>query len=103
VFGIKELMEHAQGLQSKIAALQEELAEKTVTGSSGGDMVVVEANGAQEITSIKIEDDLIASDDTEMLEDLLVAAVNDALRKSKEMVAEEVSRLTGGIRLPGLT
>jgi DNA-binding YbaB/EbfC family protein len=103
VFGIKELMEHAQGLQSKIAALQEQLAEKTVTGSSGGDMVVVEANGAQEITSIKIEDELISADDTEMLEDLLVAAVNDALRKSKEMVAEEVSKLTGGIRLPGLT
>ena len=103
MFGIKELMEHAQGLQSKIAALQEELAEKTVTGSSGGDMVVVEANGAQEITSIKIEDELISADDTEMLEDLLVAAVNDALRKSKEMVAEEVSKLTGGIRLPGLT
>jgi DNA-binding YbaB/EbfC family protein len=103
VFGIKELMERAQGLQSKIEALQEQLAEKTVTGSSGGDMVVVEANGAQEITSIKIEHELISADDIEMLEDLLVAAVNDALRKSKEMVAEEVSKLTGGIRLPGLT
>ncbi|MEJ2718653.1 MAG: YbaB/EbfC family nucleoid-associated protein [Deltaproteobacteria bacterium] len=66
-------MEHAQGLQSKIAALQDELADKTVTGSSGGGMVVVEANGAQEITSIKIEQELISSDDTEMMEDLLVA------------------------------
>ena len=103
VFGIKDLMERAQGLQSKIEALQEQLAEKTVTGSSGGDMVVVEANGAQEITSIKIEYELISANDIEMLEDLIVAAVNDALRKSKEMVAEEVSKLTGGIRLPGLT
>jgi DNA-binding YbaB/EbfC family protein len=65
-------------------------------------MVVVEANGAQEITSIKIEKDLVSSGDMEMLEDLIVAAVNDALKKSKEMVAEEVSKLTGGIRLPGL-
>jgi DNA-binding YbaB/EbfC family protein len=102
VFGIKDLMEHARDLQTKIAALQEKLADRTVTGSSGGGMVVVEANGAQEITSIKIEKDLVSSGDMEMLEDLIVAAVNDALKKSKEMVAEEVSKLTGGIRLPGL-
>jgi len=102
VFGIKDLMDHARDLQTKIAALQEQLADRTVTGSSGGGMVVVEANGAQELTSIKIEKELASSGDVEMLEDLIVAAVNDALKKSRDMVAEEVSKLTGGIRLPGL-
>ena len=102
MFGIKDLMDHARDLQTKIAALQEQLADRTVTGSSGGGMVVVEANGAQELTSIKIEKELASSGDVEMLEDLIVAAVNDALKKSRDMVAEEVSKLTGGIRLPGL-
>lgn len=102
VFGIKEIMEHAQKLQSSITDLQAKLAEKTVTGSSGGDMVVAEVDGAQEVRSIRIEKGLLDSGDVEMLQELIVAAVNDALRKSKDMVAEEVSKLTGGIRLPGI-
>jgi len=101
VFGIKDLMEQAQGLQAKIAAVQEELAEKTVVGSSGGDMVRVVASGTQEILSIKIENELVSSEDLEFLEDLVVAAVNDALRKSRELMAQEMSKLTGGLRLPG--
>ena len=103
VFNIKELMESAQHLQSKMADLKEQLAEETVTGSAGGDMVVVVANGAQEIVSIKIERELISSDDPEILQDLVKAAVNDALAKSRDMVAEELSKLTGGIRIPGLS
>ncbi len=75
----------------------------TVMGSSGGDMVKVEANGAQEIVSIQIEKELLASDDPELLQDLIVAAVNDALRKSKDLVAQEMAKLTGGIKIPGLT
>jgi hypothetical protein len=102
VFNFKELMQQAQGLQAKITALQEELAEKTVTGSAGGDMVTVEASGAQEIISLKIEEQVLASGDSELLEDLIVAAVNDALRKSKELAAQEMSKLTGGIKIPGL-
>jgi len=102
VFGIKEIMEHAQKLQSNITDLQAKLAEKIVTGSSGGDMVVVEVDGAQEVRSIRIEKELFDSGDVEMLQELIVAAINDALRKSKDMVAEEVSKLTGGIRLPGI-
>ncbi len=102
MLGIKDLIQQAQGLQSKIAALQEELADKTVVGSSGGDMVRVEANGAQEILSIKIERDLLSPDDPELLEDLIVAAVNDALRKSRELMTEEVKKLTGGFPIPGL-
>ncbi len=102
MFGIKDLMERAQNLQSKIADLQAELATRTVTGSSGAGMVVVVANGAQEVVSIKIEQNLISGDDVDMLEDLIVAAVNDALKKAREMMAEEVSKLTGGMKLPGL-
>ena len=101
--GFKELMEQAQGLQAKVAAMQEQLAEMTVVGSSGGDMVRVEANGAQEILSIKIDKDIISSEDPEMVEDLVVAAVNDALRKSRELMTQEMSELTGGLRIPGLT
>jgi len=103
VFGLKDLLQQAQGLQSKIAALQEELAEKTVTGSSGGDMVKVEANGASEILSITIEKELLDPADPEMLQDLIVAAVNDALKKSRELMAQEMSKLTGGLPIPGLT
>ncbi len=103
MFGLKDLIQQAQGLQSKIAALQEELAEKTVTGSSGGDMVKVEANGAQEILSITIEKELLDPEDPEMLQDLIGAAVNDALKKSRELMAQEMSKLTGGLPIPGLT
>jgi len=97
------LIQQAQGLQSKIAAIQEELADKVVTGSSGGDMVKVEANGAQEILSITIEKELLDPEDPEMLQDLIVAAVNDALKKSRELMAQEMSKLTGGLPIPGLT
>ena len=102
MFNIKDIMAQAQGLQSKMEALKEELATKTVVGSAGGDMVVVEANGAQEIVSLRIEEDLWSGSDREMIEDLVTAAVNDALRKSKDLVTEEMSKLTGGLRLPGL-
>lgn len=103
MFGIKELMEQAQGLQAKVTAMQEQLAEKVVVGSSGGDMVKVEANGAQEILSIKIDREVVSAEDHEMMEDLVVAAVNDALRKSRELMTQEMSKLTGGLRIPGLT
>ena len=103
VFGLKDLIQQAQGLQSKMAALQEELADKVVVGSSGGDMVKVEANGAQEILSITIEKELLDPADPEMLQDLIVAAVNDALKKSRELMAQEMSKLTGGLPIPGLT
>jgi DNA-binding YbaB/EbfC family protein len=105
VFGIniKDLMQQAQGLQAKVTALQEELADKIVTGSAGGGMVKVAATGGQEIVSIQIEKELLTSDDQELMQDLIVAAVNDALKKSKELMTEEMSKLTGGLRIPGLT
>lgn len=101
MIGLKDLIQQAHGLQTKIKELQDELAEKTVTGSSGGDMVRVEVSGAQELISLKIEKSLLDSEDTELLEDLIVAAVNDGLRKARDLATEEMSKLTGGIRLPG--
>ena len=102
MLGIKEIIERAQDLQSRISDLQTELAKRTATGSSGAGMVVAEVNGAQELVSIKIEKDLISSEDVEMLEDLIVAAVNDALKKMREMIAPEISKLVGGVKIPGL-
>ncbi|MBF0119115.1 MAG: YbaB/EbfC family nucleoid-associated protein [Desulfobacterales bacterium] len=103
--GLGNMMKQAQKLQSKMMKLQEELAEKTIESSSGGGMVSIVANGKQQIVSIKIEKEVVDPEDVEMLQDLLVAAINDALAKSQEMVSEEMSKLTGGLGLniPGLT
>jgi DNA-binding YbaB/EbfC family protein len=103
LLGFKDLMQTAQNLQSKVAELQAEMATRTVTGSSGGGMVVVEANGAQEIISVKIEKDIVDPEEIELLEDLVTAAVNDALKKSRDMVAQEMSKVTHGMKIPGLT
>jgi len=97
------IMKQAQKIQAKIAKAQEELAQKTVEASAGGGMVTVVANGSQEIVSIKIEPEVVDSKDIEMLQDLVMAAVNEALRKSQEMVSEEMRKITGGLQIPGLT
>ncbi|MBU1340917.1 MAG: YbaB/EbfC family nucleoid-associated protein, partial [Proteobacteria bacterium] len=81
---------------------QAELATKTVEASSGGGMVKVIANGAQKIESIVFEKEVIDPEDIEMLQDLVLAAVNDALNKSQEMVSSEMGKLTGGLNIPGL-
>jgi DNA-binding YbaB/EbfC family protein len=96
------LMKKAQQLQEKIVKLQEELGEKTVQTSSGGGMVTVVANGKQEIVSIKIDPEVVDASDLEMLEDLVLAAVNDALHQAKQMVSDEMTKLTGGIKIPGI-
>ena len=100
--GMGNMMKQAQQLQSKMMKLQEELAEKTVESSSGGGMVKVTANGGQRILSIQIEKEVVDPDDVEMLQDLILAAVNDALAKAQEMVSSEMSKLTGGLNIPGL-
>ena len=100
------LMKQAQQLQAKMAKLQEELGEKKVEASAGGGMVTVIVNGRQEILSIHIDPEVINPDDSEMLQDLLLAAVNDGLSRAKNMASEEMSKLTGGIdipKIPGLT
>jgi DNA-binding YbaB/EbfC family protein len=101
--GMANMMKQAQQLQAKMLKLQEELAEKTVESSSGGGMVKVIANGRQQIVSIQIENEVVDPDDVEMLQDLVLAAVNDALSKAQEMVSGEMGKLTGGLNIPGLT
>ena len=96
------MMKQAQQLQAKMVKLQEELSEKTIETSSGGGMIKVVANGKQQIVSIQIEKEVVDPEDVEMLQDLILAAVNDALAKSQEMVSGEMSKLTGGLNIPGL-
>ena len=100
--GMGNMMKQAQQLQSKMMKLQEELADKTVESSSGGGMVKVTANGRQQILSIQVEKEVVDPDDVEMLQDLVLAAVNDALAKAQEMVSSEMGKLTGGLNIPGL-
>ena len=100
--GMGNMMKQAQKLQSKMMKLQEELAERTVESSSGGGMVRVTANGRQQILSIEIEKEVVDPDDVEMLQDLVMAAINDALAKAQEMVSTEMGKLTGGLNIPGL-
>ena len=83
-------------LRQKMAKMQEELADKRVESSSGGGMVTAVANGRQELVAIKIDPQVVDPEDVEMLEDLVVAAVNDALRKSQELAAQEMNKLAGG-------
>ncbi len=96
------MMKQAQKLQAKMMKLQEEMAEKTVETAAGGGMVKVVANGRQQIVSVSIEKEVVDPDDVEMLQDLILAAVNDALAKSQEMVTAEMSKLTGGMNIPGI-
>lgn len=100
--GMGKMMKQAQQLQSKMLKLQEEMADKTIETSSGGGMIKVVANGRQQVLSIQIEKEVVDPDDVEMLQDLILAAVNDALIKSQEMATQEMSKLTGGLNIPGL-
>ena len=100
--GIGNMMKQAQKLQASMVKLQEELALRTVEATSGGGMIKAQANGKQQIVSIRIEKEVVDPNDVEMLQDLIIAAVNDALSKSQEMVSQEMSKLTGGISIPGL-
>jgi len=103
VKGFGNMMKEAQKLQAQLEALREEVAKKKVEATAGGGMVTVEANGNQEIVSIKIDREVINPEDAQMLEDLVLAACNEALRKSRELVQAEMGKLTGGLRIPGLT
>ena len=101
--GMGNMMKQAQKLQAKMLRLQDELAEKTIESTAGGGMVKVVANGKQQIVAIQIEKEVVDPDDVDMLQDLIMAAVNDALTKSQEMVSAEMAKLTGGLSIPGLT
>ena len=100
---IGDIMGQMRTMQEKMTNIQEELARRTVTASSGGGMVTVVCNGKQEILSITVEKAIVSPEDTEMLEDLVLTAVNEALRLSREMMTQEMSALAGGLNIPGLS
>ncbi len=99
----RRMIQQAQELQARLAKAQKELAEATVEGTAGGGAVTVTVTGQQEVKSIKIAPEAINPDDVEMLEDLVLAAVNEAITKSQELAAERMSKVTGGLKIPGLT
>jgi len=100
--GFGEIMKQAQRMKAELNRIQEEAAAKRVDGSAGGGMVTVTADGRGEIVAVKIDPELIQGGDLEMLQDLVVAAANDALRRARELLTAEMGRLTGGLNLPGL-
>ena len=101
--GMGNLMKQAQQMQARMAKMQEEVGQRTIEAAAGGGMVKVVANGKQEILSIVMEPDVVDPDDIEMLQDLVLAAINQALRESQAMMTDEMSKLTGGLKIPGLT
>jgi DNA-binding YbaB/EbfC family protein len=99
----KRMIQQAQELQARLAKAQKELAEATVEATAGGGAVTVTVTGQQEVKSVKIDPEAINPDDVEMLEDLVLAAVNEAITKSQQLAAERMSKVTGGLKIPGLT
>ncbi|NKB82194.1 MAG: YbaB/EbfC family nucleoid-associated protein [Nitrospirales bacterium] len=96
------LMKQAQQMQEQLGKIQEEAATKTVDASAGGGMVTITVNGAMHVTKVTIDPEILQSDDKEMVQDLVLAATNEALRKAKDLMAEEVKSLTGGMGIPGM-
>ncbi len=98
----QDLLRHAQQMQERMAKLQEELAGRTVEATAGGGMVTAVVNGRQEVVSVRIEKEVVSPDDVELLQDLVRGAVNEAISRSRKMMAEEIGKITGGMNLPGL-
>jgi DNA-binding YbaB/EbfC family protein len=99
---MQEILRQAQQMKEQLARLQEELGGRTVEASAGGGMVTVVANGRQEVVSVRIEKEVVDPGDVELLQDLVAGAVNEALSRSRRMVADEMAKITGGMNLPGL-
>jgi DNA-binding YbaB/EbfC family protein len=100
---LSNIMQQAKAMQEKMAKIQQDLAKKSITGTAGGGMVTVTVNGQGDVLSMGIEKAVIDPEEAEMLQDLIVAATNDALRRAKELSKQELGQLTGGLNLPGLT
>ena len=96
------IMRQAQAMQDQLAKVQEQATTKVAEGSAGGGMVTVKANGAMEIVSVTINPEVVKAGDGEMLQDLVAAAANDALRKAKDLMAGEMKAITGGMKMPGI-
>jgi DNA-binding YbaB/EbfC family protein len=101
--GMGNLLKQAQEMQARITKVQEELGQKTVEGSAGGGMVQVTVNGQLNINAVKIDPTVINAEEKEMLEDLILAAVNDGMRKARDLASAEMSKITGGFKIPGMT
>jgi DNA-binding YbaB/EbfC family protein len=101
--GMGNIFKQAQEMQAKLARTQEELARRTVEAAAGGGMVQVTVTGQLALASIKIDPSVVNPEDVEMLQDLVLAATNEGLRLAREMAAEEMSKITGGMKIPGLT
>ncbi|MFA4884866.1 MAG: YbaB/EbfC family nucleoid-associated protein [Desulfotomaculaceae bacterium] len=99
---MNKMMKQVQKMQQDMLKLQEELASRTVESSAGGGAVKVVANGKNEVISVEIKPEAVDPEDVEMLQDLITAAVNEALKKAQELVSEEMGKLTGGLKIPGL-
>ncbi len=100
--GMGNILKQAQEMQARMAKVQEDLANMTVQGSAGGGMVQVTVNGQFNLTALKIEAAAINAEEKDMLEDLILAAVNDGMRKARELASAEMAKLTGGLKIPGL-
>jgi hypothetical protein len=100
--GLGNIMKQAQQMQARIARVQQELELKEVEATAGGGMVTARANGKQQLLELKIEKDVVDPEDIEMLQDLVLAAVNEAIKKSQDMIQEEMGKVTGGMNIPGL-
>ena len=100
--GMQDLMKQAKKMQDEMMKAQEELANKIVEGTSGGGMVKVQMNGKNQLISLNIDKEVVDSDDIEMLEDLIIAAVNEAHDKIVKSSEEEMGKLTGGLKIPGM-
>ena len=96
------IIRQAQQMQERLARLQEELAGRTVEASSGGGMVTVVVNGRQEVVSVWIEKEVVSPEEVELLQDLVTGAVNEAISRSRKMMADEMAKITGGLNMPGL-
>ncbi|MFW6414677.1 MAG: YbaB/EbfC family nucleoid-associated protein [Thermodesulfobacteriota bacterium] len=99
---MQEMMKQAQEMQKKMSQMQQELANQTVEATSGGGMVSATATGSLELTDLKIDPSVVDSDDVAMLQDLVLAATNEAIKKAREMMENEMSKITGGMNIPGM-
>ncbi len=97
-----DLMKNAQKMQKNMSRVQEELKTRIVEGDAGGGMVKVQVNGGQEVVAVKIDPSVVDPEDVEMLEDLVIAAVREGMRKAHDLSQKEMGKLTGGLNIPGL-
>lgn len=98
----QNLLKQAQKMQARVSQMQAELADRKVEATAGGGMVTAVVNGRQELVALKLEREVVNADDVEMLEDLILAAVNEAMSRAGDVAAEEMRKITGGLNLPGL-